>query len=94
MTTFAYVQDVEADYSNYERVQEELGEEAPEGLIVHVAGPTPRGFRIIDVWDSEDAWERFLRERLEPARERAGVTGVAPAPHFESLAVRNTWRGA
>ena len=32
---------------------------APSGLLLHVAGPTEEGFRIIEVWESEAAWRRF-----------------------------------
>ena len=31
--------------------------------MIHVAGPTDEGFRIIGVWESEAAWERFEAER-------------------------------
>ena len=30
-----------------------------EGLLVHVAGEGPNGFRIVDVWESEEACNRF-----------------------------------
>ncbi len=26
----------------------------PEGFIAHLAGPTERGWRVVDVWESED----------------------------------------
>jgi hypothetical protein len=38
----------------------------PEGQINHIAGPTPDGFRVIDVWDSRQAFERFERDVLAP----------------------------
>jgi hypothetical protein len=39
-----------------------------EGLLVHVAGEGPSGFRIVDVWESEEACNRFggiLGEHLQ-----------------------------
>ncbi len=30
-----------------------------EGLLVHAAGEGPQGFRVVDVWESEEACERF-----------------------------------
>jgi hypothetical protein len=30
-----------------------------EGLLVHVAGESPQGFRVVDVWQSQDACNRF-----------------------------------
>jgi hypothetical protein len=44
-----------------------LTEPDPQGLILHLAGPTDEGFRIIAVWESEEAWQRFQIERLQPA---------------------------
>jgi hypothetical protein len=45
----------------------------PEGQLDHIAGPTPDGFRVIDVWESAEAFARFERDVLEPL----GFSGVA-----------------
>jgi hypothetical protein len=63
---YAVVQDVPASWEQYARFADALAE-TPSGLILHVAGPTDEGFRIIGVWESEDAWLRFAAERLAPA---------------------------
>jgi hypothetical protein len=39
----------------------------PQGLILHLAGPTDEGFRIIGIWESEAAWQLFQIQRLQPA---------------------------
>jgi hypothetical protein len=44
-----------------------------EGLLVHVAGEGPNGFRVVDVWESEDACRRF-GETLTPILQEVGVT--------------------
>jgi hypothetical protein len=49
----------------------------PDGQLGHVAGPTDDGFRVIDVWESREAFERFEREVLAPL----GFAG-APATEF------------
>lgn len=56
--TFAFVQDVAATWERYHRLASAIGDR-PEGLLLHVAGPTDDGFRIIGVWESESAWEQF-----------------------------------
>ena len=60
----------------YDRTNEILGmrgdEDAPEGLIQHVAASDGNGLVIVDVWDSEDAFGRFY-ERLRPALDESGV---------------------
>ena len=83
--TYAYVQAVAEEWETYERLAAALGEGVPDGLIVHVAGPTDSGFRIIEVWESQQAWERFRSERLRPAARR--VAGDAPVhePIFSDL---------
>jgi hypothetical protein len=46
----------------------------PEGARLMLAGPAHPGWRVISVWDSEEARERFFAERLAPAYERAGLS--------------------
>jgi hypothetical protein len=43
-----------------------------EGLLLHVAGESPGGFRVVDVWESEDACNRF-GEALGPILKEVGV---------------------
>jgi hypothetical protein len=74
--SYAFVQDIAASWPDYERVTAETVEPAPAGLILHLAGPTAEGVRIIALWESEAAWERFKSERLAPAI--AALGGPAP----------------
>jgi len=74
---YAFVQDVASSWEQYERVTAAMVEPVPAGLILHVAGPTDEGFRIIDVWESEEAWQRFRAERLAPAIAAPGGAGRA-----------------
>jgi hypothetical protein len=43
-----------------------------DGLLVHIAGESPQGFRVVDVWESEDACDRF-GETLAPILKEVGV---------------------
>jgi hypothetical protein len=54
------------------------------GVILHVAGPTDEGFRIIDVWESKRARERFHAERPAPAVAVLGGPS-RPEPTFRDL---------
>ena len=57
-----------------------------EGLLAHVAGEGPNGFRVVDVWESEDAFSRF-GETLMPVLQEIGVEGepeIYPAHSFVS----------
>ncbi len=62
---FAVVHDVAASWADYGRVRAALPQTGAD-LLLHAAGPTDEGFRTIDVWSSEAAWQRH-RPRLERA---------------------------
>ena len=65
----------------YDAVQEKLGLQGdpPEGLILHTAGTDGDQFRVVDVWESKEAHDRFRDERLLPAiREVASERGMDP----------------
>ena len=73
--SYVVVEDVAASWEHYQRFAEALAGPIPAGLIVHAAGPTEEGFRIVGVWESEEAWRSFLTDRLGG---RAGTDGTAP----------------
>lgn len=45
-----------------------------EGILSHTAGPTDDGWRVIDVWESEEAFQRF-GEKIGPVLEELGYPG-------------------
>jgi hypothetical protein len=85
---YALVEDIPASWEQYEPVDAAIADPVPQGLILHVAGPTDDGVRTIEVWESRDAWRRFRDGR--PAAQ----TGSPPtlrelhALHFVRGAAR------
>jgi len=66
----------------YERLRALIGLERPAGGIFHLAGPSAAGgWRVIEVWESEDDAKRFFEDRVLPAAEAVGVT-PPPAPEM------------
>ena len=65
----------------YVQVNDILGiagdEDAPDGLIFHVAGKTDDGILIVDVWESAEKLEKFF-EHVGPAFQEAGVPDAPP----------------
>lgn len=62
----------------YERLSDAMGlGDMPAGELIHVCGPTNDGWRIVEVWESEDAYERFVTEIIVPAAQ--AVAFPAPA---------------
>ena len=55
-----------------------------EGLLAHIAAQGENGFRVVDVWESEEAFGRF-GETLMPILQEIGVEGqpeIYPAHTF------------
>jgi hypothetical protein len=90
---YAFVQDVASSWEEYQLVAAALVDPAPVGLILHVAGPTDEGVRIIDLWESEEAWHRFQAEHLQPAVAAPGGPS-RPEPTFRDLHPRHVVFGA
>ncbi|HAM01009.1 MAG TPA: hypothetical protein DCQ30_02090 [Acidimicrobiaceae bacterium] len=42
------------------------------GLLVHVAGEGPNGFRVVDVWESEESFQSF-GDALMPILKELGI---------------------
>ena len=79
---WAFVDTVKgASLDDYEKVAAELGAEnvAPDGLLVHVAGEFEGDLQVIEVWDSQQQYERFRDGQLIPAMVRVlGGNGALP----------------
>jgi hypothetical protein len=56
--SYVLVEDVAATWERYEQFAAPLRDATPAGLILHAAGRTDEGFRIVEVWESEDAWRQ------------------------------------
>ena len=82
-------QEFEATPEDYEKVNEKIGDAAPEGLIVHTV--TDLGgdrWKLVDVWESAEDFQNFVQNTLIPAI--AEVNPDAPqAPQPEILEVRD-----
>ena len=51
----------------------------PSGALMRLAGPTDGGWRVLSLWESREAFDAFLRDRLTPVLQKAG----RPIPKFE-----------
>ena len=70
---------------------EYLGELMGEGVAnqserrLLAAGPSEEGWTIIQIWDSQEALDRFLEDHLRPAMERAGERGYPQPPRLTDI---------
>ncbi|HYH12114.1 MAG TPA: hypothetical protein VD789_07140 [Thermomicrobiales bacterium] len=44
----------------YERVGANLAGGPPEGILYHSCGPHEGGWRVVDIWESREAFDRFV----------------------------------
>ena len=76
---WGFIGELPISREQYDRLNGEIRED-PEGLILHTATEHGDGMRIIDVWESEEAYRRFEQETLMPAMERAGMEAPSEEP--------------
>ena len=84
--SYAVVCDVPASWELYQPLGDARANPVPDGLLLHVAGPTDEGFRLIDVWATREDWERFR------ARYDADLPTLTP-PILRELNGLTTIRG-
>jgi hypothetical protein len=85
--------------ANYDAIDEVITAEGmPDGLIFHAAGFDGNVFRIFDVWEPSDDFDRSMKDRLWPAIEAIGAAGDAPpdthlrGPHLPQAVTLTTTR--
>lgn len=86
---YAYVQDVTGEWETYGRAAQLLGDAPPDGMVVRVAGSTPVGYRVIEVWNSRTMWEAFRDRRLRPTMRTLGGDGSDSVSNFQDMTVRH-----
>lgn len=71
----------QATWDDYQKVAAIVGDAKPEGLILRATGEVDGRWKAVSIWESEDAFERFLAERILPAvREAIGEEMAAAGP--------------
>jgi hypothetical protein len=75
--------ETERSTTNYDQISGRIRPKAEgaQGFIAHAAGWTGNGFRIIEIWESEDDCERFFAEVVMPVvmEVSGGDPGRQPA---------------
>jgi hypothetical protein len=90
MTVLVHNQAADWDQTLYEQTFDRVIPDRtnpPTGLIAHFATPREAGgWQVVDVWESEAAFRRFLEESIIPAAKELG------APPFDTtiVEVRNS----
>jgi hypothetical protein len=68
----------------YETLTEQMfgTKQAPavDGCMIHTMGKGPNGYRVVDVWESQEAFDSFMNDKLMPAMEQAGMSDMTGTP--------------
>ena len=69
-TATVLIQDVAASWASYDELVSAFSP-LPQGLLLHLAGPTDEGIRLVSAWRSAADWHEFQEQRFEPALRRS-----------------------
>jgi hypothetical protein len=85
---YAFTQDLPITTDVYARIMEGIGPEPPAGCVVHAVVRIDGGLRYIDIWESREACDLFLEERVHPvllAAFKAAGASLPPEPARNDL---------
>ena len=76
----------------YDAVMARLGLDAnpPAGAVLHVATVTDEGVEVCDIWQTEQAFNGFLEQRLLPVVSELGIAGE---PEIRLVPLHNLYVG-
>jgi hypothetical protein len=68
--------------AEYRAVMDRMGVEArPEpGIYLHITAQTDFGYRVIEIWDSQQGFEEFAQRRMLPALPELASTARPRSP--------------
>lgn len=80
---FGVITPVAAPVELYDAIHTELRERTRgkvDGLLLHVGRQTDEGFEVIEVWQSREDFERYLKDVVGPVIAELTRGQQAPAP--------------
>jgi hypothetical protein len=62
--------------AQYEQVRGEVipGNRPAAGMLYHTGGPSENGWCVVEIWDSQESADRFFRDKLQQALQKAGIS--------------------
>ena len=95
---------IEMDYRDatmeqYDGIRERMGltpgGPAPAGAISHFVAATDEGMHVVDVWESREAFDQFVRDQIGPYSAEVGITTEPTLRFFEvhNYLTPGTWSG-
>lgn len=74
----------EATPDQYDQVRDNVqwDQDIPDGVKLHLCGFADDGMHILDIWESEQAFNTFFQQRIGPAVADAGIQGQPDVKFF------------
>ena len=74
----------EATPDQYDQARQKVrwDQDTPAGAKLHLSGFGDDGLHVTDVWESEQAFNDFLQQRLTPAIQEVGIQGQPDVKFF------------
>jgi hypothetical protein len=79
----------EVSLAQYDQARKEINWEGdtPKGAKFQVAWMGKDGFHALDLWESQEDFQRFVEERLMPGVQKIGIAGQPEVKLTEAHAV-------
>ena len=76
-----------ATIEQYDQILQKMGltpaGSTPREAISHWVAETDDGMRVVDVWDSREAYDRYAQEKIGPYSAEAGITEPPEVRFYE-----------
>ena len=76
-----------ATTEQYDRILERMGltpgGSTPAGAISHWVAKTDDGIRVVDVWETREAFDQYAQEKIMPYSKDAGIEGMPETTFYE-----------
>ncbi len=79
----------EVSVEQYQQARKEVNWEGdvPNGAKFHVSWMAEDGFHVLDLWESNEDFEKFTQDRLMPAVQKIGIKGQPKVTFAEPISV-------
>ena len=75
-----------ATLDQYDQVIELMGlqsGQAPPNALFHWVARTDDGLRVVDVWETKEAYEQFAQEQIGPYSQQVGIPGPPEITYYD-----------
>ena len=76
-----------ATLDQYDQIIQKMGltpgGATPPGAISHWVAQTDEGLRVVDVWETQEAYDQFAAEQIGPYSAEAGITDAPETRVYE-----------